>query len=114
MSLTESDIRQLARLARLHVSEDEAERLTSDLTEILRFIDAASVEDVSGVAPMIRPVASEPAGRDDREDSAAASPEAVRQAPDRENGFVSVPPVRTPDSSGEADRRSDSQGGSSA
>lgn len=114
MTLTRSDIRHLAELARLHVSDEEAARLSRDLTEIVEFIDRASNEDVSETAPSIRPVESEGSVRDDVAIPGEAG-RSARQSADTEDGYVRVPPVRGPRrQSGADDAKSESSGGSNA
>lgn len=95
MHLSESDIRHLADLARLHVSDDEAARLSHDLTEIVRFIDAAEEADVSDNNPMTRPSGSESAIREDVADFSDVG-RSAQQAPQTEDGFIQVPAVRGP------------------
>lgn len=118
MHLSESDIKHLADLARLHVSDEEAARLSRDLTEIVGFIDAAANRDGTVEDPMKRPVES---GGVTRPDEAVTHDvgESWRQAADAEDGFVRVPPVRsslgpvepgTP--GGYCDEDTDSRGGS--
>lgn len=107
MILTRSDIKHLADLARLHVSDDEADRLSRDLTEIVGFIDRAYEQDDSGEDPMIRPSRVDGVVRDDVPDVASNAGHSVEQAAETEDGFVRVPPVDGMRSS------SDSRGGSS-
>lgn len=118
MHLTESDIRHLADLARLHVSDEEAARLSRDLTEIVGFIDAAANEDISGVEPMTRPTGSDGEVRQDEAFSREVG-RSFRQAAETEDGYVRVPPVRSPLGPAEAEERvesgdedTDSRGGS--
>jgi len=93
MHLSESDIRHLADLARLHVSDDEAARLSHDLTEIIRFIDAAADVDGSDIQPMVSPSGPDGTIREDVEVSSDVG-QSAGQAPNQEDGFVGVPPVR--------------------
>jgi len=74
----------VARLARLELSEDEVQRMTSDLARVLDHIEAISELDLDGVPPTSHVVAVENALREDvpvaclsREVVLAAAPEVV-------------------------------------
>ena len=52
MQPTPDDVRKVASLARLKVSEDEVASLTADLTAILGYVDVLNEVDTSDVEPM--------------------------------------------------------------
>lgn len=52
MKLTESQVRGIADLANLHLSEDEIARMARDLDEILTHVDKLNELDTSTVEPM--------------------------------------------------------------
>ena len=56
MSLEPGNIRDIAHLARLHVSEDDVQRYADELSEILRFVEQMNAVDTSGVMPMAHPL----------------------------------------------------------
>jgi aspartyl-tRNA(Asn)/glutamyl-tRNA(Gln) amidotransferase subunit C len=49
--LTRDDILKLARLARLDLSEEEITEYSSELSEILQYVEMLQQVDVSGLAP---------------------------------------------------------------
>ena len=51
MSVTRNDVQHIAQLARLSVSEAEAEALVVQLNGILSHIDALSSVDTAGITP---------------------------------------------------------------
>ena len=64
MQLTADQVRHIATLARLHLSEEEVRRFAKELTQILAYVetlkevDTASVEptaQVTGLATVLRP-----------------------------------------------------------
>jgi aspartyl-tRNA(Asn)/glutamyl-tRNA(Gln) amidotransferase subunit C len=93
MSLSLEDVRRIAHLARIRVTETEAAQTQHQLNGIFGLIEAMQGVDTAGVAPMahaqdltqrLRPdVASEP----DRRDAYQAV------APQTENGLYLVPKV---------------------
>ncbi len=56
MQLTPADVRKVASLARLKVSDVEVASLTTDLTAILGYIDVLNEIDTTGIEPMVHAV----------------------------------------------------------
>ena len=52
MSVDIQTVKRVARLARIAVSEDDAERMTGELNTILGFVEQLNEVDVTGVEPM--------------------------------------------------------------
>ncbi|HEY8265537.1 MAG TPA: Asp-tRNA(Asn)/Glu-tRNA(Gln) amidotransferase subunit GatC [Steroidobacteraceae bacterium] len=52
MSLANDDVRRIARLARIAITEDEAAQVLERLNRVLALIDEMRAVDVSGVEPM--------------------------------------------------------------
>lgn len=57
MTLDSVDVRKIAHLARLAVSDSEAERLVKDLSNILDLVEQMNATDTQGVEPMAHPLA---------------------------------------------------------
>ncbi len=51
MSLTLDEVRHVARLARLRLTDDEMEKMQQELSSILQYIDALQEVDVTDVLP---------------------------------------------------------------
>lgn len=56
MQLTPADVRKVASLARLKVSDAEVASLTNDITAILDYVDILNEVDTTGVEPMVHAV----------------------------------------------------------
>lgn len=52
MSVDIATVKRVARLARIAVSNEDAERMTGELNAILGFVEQLGEVDVSGVEPM--------------------------------------------------------------
>lgn len=52
MSLTLEEVRRIAKLARLRISDDEALRTQAQLNDIFGLIEQLQAVDTAGVAPM--------------------------------------------------------------
>ncbi len=93
MSLSEDDVRRVARLSRLALSADELPRLLQDLSRILDLAGQLQAIDTRGVAPMAHPGAESVALRPDAvtESDRRAAYQAV--APQVQDGLYLVPKV---------------------
>jgi aspartyl-tRNA(Asn)/glutamyl-tRNA(Gln) amidotransferase subunit C len=102
MKLTEKDVRHVAELANLALSDDEIARMTHDLDGILTHIDKLNELDTSDVEPMAQVL--EAAGttasgdaqstlRDDIERPPLGTALAVANAPLASSGYFKVPKV---------------------
>jgi aspartyl-tRNA(Asn)/glutamyl-tRNA(Gln) amidotransferase subunit C len=49
--LSRDDVLKLAKLARIHLTDDELAEFTDELSEILRYVEKLNSVDVSGLRP---------------------------------------------------------------
>ena len=56
MSLTKRDVEKVAQLARLRLSEQELETLTSQLGQVLGYVEQLNELDNEGVEPLAHPL----------------------------------------------------------
>ena len=93
MSVDTATVRRVARLARIKVTNDEAERMTNELNSILGFVEQLNEVDVADVEPMTSVVSVKLRRRQDvvtdGEDAAAVT----ANAPVSEDNFYLVPKV---------------------
>lgn len=96
MKLTEQEVRHVAELADLALSDDEIARMARDLDGILTHIDKLNELDTIGVEPMAQVLyeAGETATlREDRERPTLGTTIALANAPLSGNGYFKVPKV---------------------
>ena len=55
MSLSPDEVRKIARLARLAVTDEQVESYSGELSSILDFVDQMNAVDTDGVTPMAHP-----------------------------------------------------------
>ncbi len=86
-------MKRVARLARIAVSEEDAERMTGELNVILGFVEQLNEVDVAGVEPMtsVAPMAMKKRQDVVTDDNKAA--DIVANAPATEENFFLVPKV---------------------
>jgi aspartyl-tRNA(Asn)/glutamyl-tRNA(Gln) amidotransferase subunit C len=96
MILSETQVRYVADLANLRLTEDEVRRMAADLGEVLTHMEKLNELDTSAVEPMAQVLyhAEETATwREDRERPGLGSEVATANAPLAGAGFFKVPKV---------------------
>ncbi len=80
--ITKDEVRRVAGLARLELSEAEEDRMTGQMNQILGYMDKLNELDTAGISPMTHAIQIENVFRRDcvtpsldRQDSLANSPE---------------------------------------
>lgn len=93
MSVDLKTVKRVAHLARIALSEDEAERMMGELNGILGFVEQLSEVDVSGVEPMtsVTPMAMKK--RQDVVTDGSKADDIVANAPETDRNFFLVPKV---------------------
>ncbi|KSV73646.1 glutamyl-tRNA amidotransferase subunit C [Sinorhizobium sp. Sb3] len=87
------DIATIRRIARLALSEDEAEKMCGELNEILNFIEQLLEVDVEGIPPMTSVVPTTMKMRQDVVTESNHAEEIVANAPLSERNFFLVPKI---------------------
>ena len=59
MSLTRQDLDKIAHLARLQITDEEAQRYVTSLSSIVDFVAELGKVDTAGVAPMAHPLSGQ-------------------------------------------------------
>ena len=93
MSVDKDTVKRVARLARIAVSDSEAEALRGELNTILGFVEQLNEVDIAGVAPMTSVIAMKPKMRADIVTAGGEAEKIVANAPAREDHFFVVPKV---------------------
>jgi aspartyl-tRNA(Asn)/glutamyl-tRNA(Gln) amidotransferase subunit C len=93
MSVDLATVKRVARLARIAVSEEEAEKMLGELNGILGFVEQLSEVNVDGVEPMtsVTPVAMKK--RTDIVSDGSKAEDIVANAPNTDRNFFLVPKV---------------------
>jgi aspartyl-tRNA(Asn)/glutamyl-tRNA(Gln) amidotransferase subunit C len=93
MSLTADEVRWVAHLARLHLSDSELHQMTGQLSGILDYINQLQQVNTDGVEPMAHRVAICNAFRADERQASLSVDAALANAPLRRANFYCVPAV---------------------
>ena len=98
MSVDKATVEKIAALARIAISEDEAQRLVPELNNIIGWVEQLGEVDTSNVEPMTAVIPNTLRLREDEVDAIPQTAGGRREdvlanAPAAEHGFFGVPKV---------------------
>ena len=93
--LTDDDVRHIAALARIAVTDDDVMRYQKDLSGVLAYFEELNAVDTSGVAPIGHITGMTNVMRSDRaiETTHAEKDTIMSQVPTTQSGFIKVKSV---------------------
>ncbi|WP_456401221.1 Asp-tRNA(Asn)/Glu-tRNA(Gln) amidotransferase subunit GatC [Persephonella sp.] len=86
-------VEKVAQLAKLKLRDDEVEVFSRQLSDILRFIEKLEELDTEDILPFYEMINTEAPLRDDIPKEGLTNDDALRNAPQKEDGFFVVPRV---------------------
>lgn len=93
MSVSKEEVKHIANLARLIFTDEEIEKYTTDLSNIVDFANTLSEIDVEGVEPTAHILDVKNVFREDITKPSYDREEILSNAPTKDGGCVSVPKV---------------------
>ena len=90
MRLTSDEVRDIAALARVAMTDDELERMRDQLSDILGHFDVLQQVDTTGAEPTGHSAGLESVMRDDIADASSPRDDVLANAPRSEDGFIRV------------------------
>ena len=93
VSLSVEEVRKLALLARLDLSDDEVASVAPQLDSILAFVEQLAQLDTTGVEPMTTALDVDNRWREDVQTDSLSNEKALLNAPSHSEGCFLVPPV---------------------
>jgi aspartyl-tRNA(Asn)/glutamyl-tRNA(Gln) amidotransferase subunit C len=93
MAISEDQVRHVARLSRLALTDEEVERFQAQLSAILEAVGKVGELDLEGVEPTSHPLDVVNVLSEDEPLPSLPLEDALRNAPDPEDGFFGVPAV---------------------
>ena len=93
MSVSSEQVRHIAKLARIAMSEEELERLVPELNNILDWGEQLGEVDTDGVEPLTAVIDQKLRLRDDVVNDGDVRDDVLANAPEAQHGFFAVPKV---------------------
>ena len=93
MALSEEQVRHVAVLARLGLTDEQVAQLAGELSGILEHIEKISELDLDGVEPMAHAVDVANVTRPDENRPGLSQEEALLNAPEKEGGAFVIPRI---------------------
>jgi aspartyl-tRNA(Asn)/glutamyl-tRNA(Gln) amidotransferase subunit C len=93
MSVTNDQVRHIARLARIAMSDDEIARLAPELNNILGWVEQLGEVNTDGVEPLTAVIDQKLRLRDDIVTDGDCRDDVLANAPNAQHGFFAVPKV---------------------
>ena len=93
MRLTKEEVRHIALLARLGLSDNDVEKFREQLSNILENFEILKQVDTTDVPPTAQPIELSNVLRDDRIAPSCSPQEVMANAPQQEEGYFKVKAV---------------------
>ena len=93
MSVSPEQVRHIAKLARLAMSDEELDRLLPELNNILGWVEQLGEVDTDGVEPLTAVIDQKLRLRDDVVNDGNIRDEVLANAHEAQHGFFAVPKV---------------------
>jgi aspartyl-tRNA(Asn)/glutamyl-tRNA(Gln) amidotransferase subunit C len=93
MSVSPEQVRHIAKLARIAMSDDELDRLVPELNNILGWVEQLGEVDTDGVEPLTAVIDQKLRLRDDVVNDGNIREQVLANAPEAQHGFFAVPKV---------------------
>jgi aspartyl-tRNA(Asn)/glutamyl-tRNA(Gln) amidotransferase subunit C len=93
VKISKVEVEYVAHLARLDFSTEETEKFTSQLNDILLYMDKLNEADTAGVTPVSHAIAVTNAFREDVVKESLRQDISLTNAPESRGGFFVVPKV---------------------
>ncbi len=93
MKITRQEVEHVAHLARLNLSEEELEKMTGQLDEILRYVDKLEELDTQGIEPTTHAFSITNAFREDDPRNSLSQEDSLRNCAVKNNEAFIVPRI---------------------
>ncbi len=91
--INETQVRKVAKLARLELTDEEVARFSRDLESILEYVQKLNELNTEGVEPLAHCLPITNVLREDEVQPSLGAEETLANAPDRYEDYFKVPPI---------------------
>ncbi len=91
--ITRDDVVYIAKLSRLDIDDSDLDNYVQHLQQILKYVEKLNEIDTSNVEPTVHVMPMQNVTREDEIKKSISNENALKSAPDIENGFFHVPTI---------------------
>ncbi|MCM3598212.1 MULTISPECIES: Asp-tRNA(Asn)/Glu-tRNA(Gln) amidotransferase subunit GatC [Bacillaceae] len=91
--ISKEEVKHVANLARLAITEEETEMFTNQLDAIITFAEQLNELDTTGVEPTTHVLEMKNILREDKAEKGLPVEDVVKNAPDHKDGYIRVPSI---------------------
>ena len=93
MKITKDEINHVAALSRLEFGEDEIDKFTEQMGDIINMAHQLAEVDTEGVPETVQVVDRETDFREDKPENWESRAELMKNGPEKADGFIKVPVI---------------------
>ena len=93
MNITKETIEHVANLARLNLTEQEKDKLTTEMADIISWVDKLNELDTAGVEPKAHVIPIHNVFREDKKEESYDRDSILANAPVKEDGCFKIPKI---------------------
>ena len=91
--ISEEEVKHVAKLARLELTDEEVQKYSKQLGDILKYVEQMNEIDTTGIEPMPHAIPVTNVMREDEVKYEQTKEELMKNAPYEEDGFFRVPKI---------------------
>jgi aspartyl-tRNA(Asn)/glutamyl-tRNA(Gln) amidotransferase subunit C len=93
MSVTKNEVEHIAKLAKLKFDDSEIDEYTSQLNQILEYVEKLNELDTENVKPLSHPAEGENVFREDHLKNSISTQDALKNSSNKTDEYFKVPKV---------------------
>lgn len=93
MKITKEQINHVAKLSRLEFNDDEIDKFTEQMGDIINMADQLATVDTEGVPETVQVVDRDTVFREDKPEHWQSREELMKNVPEKADGFIKVPVI---------------------
>ncbi len=93
MSVTNDEVKHIAKLAKLEFNDEEIIKYRDDLNKILEYVDKLNELDTENIEPLSHPIEGFNVFREDELGESVDTEDALKNAPESTSKYFKVPKV---------------------
>jgi aspartyl-tRNA(Asn)/glutamyl-tRNA(Gln) amidotransferase subunit C len=91
--ISKDEVKHIASLARIGLSEKEVEKYSKDLSAVLEWVDELKKADIKGIEPIAHITGMNSISREDKNEEFENKEEIIKLFPEKKNGYDKVKSV---------------------